>query len=104
MRRRPRPEPLGPLRSWTNPDDGEEWVAIHPLYRAVLEHYQPAGRGLGRLQRVDRLLAEIARGERRPPRRMLDRVLEIDREQQANGCPNENLAGLVELLQGTWTG
>ena len=30
-------------------------------------------------------------------------MLEVDRQQRENGCPDENIAGLVELLQGTWT-
>lgn len=95
-----RSKPFDPIREWTGAD-GEEWVGLHPLIQALAEFYAPGERGLETLGE-GRLQAEIVWGERRLPDVVASRVREIDRDQQANGHPDENLAGLIVLLQGRW--
>jgi hypothetical protein len=100
LRKRNRPQPIPFFREWSGPD-GEKWAAIHPLYMAVTEYYMLAdSRFDHRLKRISRLLGEMASGERRPLPGMIDRMLEIDREQRENGCPDERLARLAQLLAG----
>lgn len=101
MTSRSETRPLDPIREWTGPD-GEEWVGLHPLVQALAEFYTPSEHGLGEFAKASARLKEITRGERRLPDVVASRMLEIDREQQANGCPNENIAGLIVLLQGRW--
>jgi hypothetical protein len=86
------------FRSWTK--DGHDFRALNPVHLAVGEYYMLQGLSLkDRVDRIDALVAEIRRGERRPLPGMLDRILEIDREQQASGCPDDHLVDLVTLLR-----
>jgi hypothetical protein len=41
LSRKPKPQPLFPIREWVGAEDGEEWLAIHPFYLAMLRHYAP---------------------------------------------------------------
>jgi hypothetical protein len=89
---------LPTFRTWTN--DGEEFRDLHPLHLAVSEYYALQDLDLrDRVERVNRLIAEIGGGERRPLPGMLDRMLEIDRGQQAKGCPDEKLVALADVLR-----
>ena len=86
------------FRSWHK--DGIEHTALHPVHLAVSEYYMLQDLNLAeRVRRIEGLVADIVNGTRRPLPGMLDRILEIDREQQLNGCPNENLVDLVALLR-----
>ena len=86
------------FRSWHK--DGSERTALHPVHLAVSEYYMLQDLNLAeRVQRIDGLVADIVNGARRPLPGMLDRILEIDCEQQLRGCPNENLIDLVALLR-----
>jgi hypothetical protein len=98
MARDLKPQPLDPIREWIGPD-GEEWVAMHPLYLALSRHYCPDAKGLSWLEIIHERLKEFCSGERRLPRSVAEEILEFDRGQQENGCPDENLAQLVELLR-----
>lgn len=91
-------EPVGPLRVWDGPD-GEELIALHPLYAALGEHYAPEKSGLAAVRVVNRVLVEIRDGDRRLPDAIAETTLAYDTLQQANGCPDENIADLVELLR-----
>ena len=94
-----RSESLDPIREWTAAD-GEEWVAMHPLYAVLSEAWLPKGvRGAKAMKMLSRLLREVLRGERRFGDVLAIRMLEIDAEQRANGCPDENLGNLIELLR-----
>jgi hypothetical protein len=85
------------MRHWKRAD-GETLFAVHPLYVAMEEHYAP-DEPLDAVEVVHQKLCEIARGERRLPKEVGDRIIEIDREHQADGCPDENIAGLVALME-----
>lgn len=107
----PQPKPIDVLRKWDGPG-GETW-AVHPLFLAMREAFfpgrakwsvgddwLPAGRPSDWIATLHRLLDEVARGERRFSKELGARVLAIDEEQRASGCPDENLPQLVELLEG----
>ena len=86
------------FRSWTK--DGHDFRALNPVHLALSEYYMLQGLSLKeRVDRVHGLVAEIVSGERRPLPGMLDRIIEIDLEQQANGCPDDHLVDLVALLR-----
>ena len=73
---------------------------MHPLYAALSEAWLPKSvRGAKAMKMLSRLLREIVSGERRFPDALAERVLELDAEQRANGCPDENLGNLIELLR-----
>jgi hypothetical protein len=91
-------EPLSLTREWRRAD-GETLYALHPLYSAMCEHYAADLPFDSAVKVVKQRLQEIARGERRLPPAVGEQVIEIDREHQAGGCPDENIAGLVALLQ-----
>jgi hypothetical protein len=87
-----------PLREWRSAD-GEDVVALHPLYVALAEFYA-YGQPLEPAVRIaKRRLREVVRGERQLPELVAERIVELDRSQQARGCPDENVAGLVAVLQ-----
>jgi len=89
-----------PVREWTDAA-GEEWVAMHPLYAAIFETWVPKSvRGAEAMRMLSRLVQEIVRGERRFPDSLAERVLELDAEQRANGCPNYNLGNLLRERHG----
>jgi hypothetical protein len=97
-RRLKRWQPLSPMREWRRAD-GAELVAMHPLYAVMWEHYAPELEFDSAAKVVGRRLREIVRGERRLPEAVAGEVVELDREQRENGCPDENIAGLVALLR-----
>jgi hypothetical protein len=90
---------LDPMREWKRAD-GETLYALHPLYIAMWEHYSQDSSLDPAAKLIGQRLGEIARGERRLPEGIAERIIEIDREQQASGCPDENIAGLVAALEG----
>jgi len=97
--KRQKPQPINPLREWVGLD-GEERVALHPLYAGLGHFYAPDKSGLEGIRVCLDRLKEIATGERRLPDEVAQTMFEWDREQQANGCPDENIVGLVEVLRG----
>jgi len=101
--RQPKPQPASIFRSWPDPAGGEERWAVHPLYLAMIDYYAPQGDLVSRLHAIESWLREIARGQRRLPEQVATDALEIDRLQRDNGADDENVAGLVESLQGAWT-
>jgi hypothetical protein len=100
LRKRERGEPPKPLRTWTRRADGETVYALHPLYVAMSKHYASGRPALERREVIERRLHEIILGERRLPESVAAEILELDRGDQASGCPDENISGLVALLQG----
>ena len=71
------------------------------LAKRMVEERLPKALALKeRVDRVHSLVAEIVSGERRPLPGMLDRILEIDLEQQASGCPDDHLVDRGETLNG----
>jgi hypothetical protein len=94
-----RAKPIETLREWQRAD-GETVYAIHPLYAALTQHYAPDLPFDSAMKVVSRRAWEIARGDRRLPEEVAEEIIEIDREHRASGYPDENIAGLVALLQG----
>ena len=101
--------PLSALREFrsTNPEHGGEIVyTIHPLFRALSEHYgsDDDDDDEHEMEAIQARIAEFAKGERRLPDGVAERTLEIDAEHQAEGCPDENLIGLIELMRDVYDG
>lgn len=97
----PSKHPVLALREWQR-TDGEAVYGVHPIHAALMHFYAPEDGGKSTRERIEvarRRLIEIGRGERRLPREAADLALEIDAAQRANGCPDEDIAGLVELLR-----
>lgn len=91
-----KPQPLAPIRSWIG-RDGDITYGIHPLLAAIRDRYEAR-----RLPEARRILDEILSGQRRLPASVIELVLEFDRAQQAEGCEDENILGLIELLRGCY--
>ena len=73
---------------------------MHPMYAALSEAWVPASmRGVEAMKMLARLLLEVLSGQRHFPDAVAERMLELDAEQRANGCPDENLGNLIELLR-----
>jgi hypothetical protein len=90
------PSSFDPIREWTV--DGEEWCSLHPLIHAMRE-FGLIRAGRDGLHDTSRRLLEFRSGERRISGALVTRTLEIDAEQQRNGCPDD-ARGFLEQLAG----
>ena len=72
---------------------------MHPLTLALSRHY-----GDDSFEESGRRVGQIVTGERRLPDGVAEEMIEIDRVQRGAGGPDEDIAGLVELLRSCWKG
>lgn len=88
------------LREWQG-EDGEAMYGIHPFFAVLCEQPGVSGKkgqeGMDALRRFEQ---EIRSGERRFTDAMVERMLEIDAEQRAEGAPDEAIDNLAAFLQG----
>lgn len=96
--RKPKAELFCPIREWVDLN-GETRFALHPLTLALSRHY-----GDDSFEESGRRVGQIVTGERRLPDGVAEEMIEIDRVQRGAGGPDEDIAGLVELLRSCWKG